>query len=267
MLAATLLTGCSFGANITPDEALTRVYSRTQLDADITDLDKVTDVRARHKEELKTEILRICGTLQDGSTPPKCVLHDVMAAQFDERESAQVLADAAATIEAEIHNVPRDSVIILARQYAELATLALKAEDLPKEAQLTTPHDVERLKAAIEHEYGNSFALEVASAKENGGNEAKLDEMVEKHRKTAEQLSKYLSEGAPAPAPGYTIDDPIDNPNGFATTLEQESVKFWLAEAVAAETDEWRIICLRAGAAAALRALMFDEQTEYLQTK
>ncbi|WJZ02966.1 DUF4439 domain-containing protein [Corynebacterium freiburgense] len=265
MLAASILSACSFGANITADEALSRVYETTAKDAQQTTHQTIADVRARHQTELETEIYRLCGTLEDGSTPPKCKLPEV-AQGDDTRESAEILHDAAATIEAEIHNAPKESMIILARQYAELATVGLKSEELPKETQIQTPHDIERLRAAIDHEYGNAYALEVASAKENGGTEAQLDEAAEKHRKTAQQLSKYLSEKAPAPAPGYVIEDPVDNPNAFSAKLEQESVSFWLSEAVAAETPEWRTLCLRASAQAALQALIFDPNTEYLHT-
>lgn len=263
-LIVALLTACSFGANVTANEPLSNVYRSAAHDAEATHLDNVTDVRKRHKADLETEIYRLCGTLQDGSTPPNCTLPTIDAAANDERDSTKVLADAMHTIEADINNVPHEAVIVLARHYAELATLALASPELPKEAELTTPHDVERLRAGIDHEYANAYALEVAAARDNAGTEAKLEETVEQHRKYAQDLSKLVQDGVPAPAPGYVIDDPIADPTGFAAALEQDSVAFWLAETSAAETDGWRLICLRAAAAAALRATMFNPNTEYL---
>ncbi|MDO5075766.1 DUF4439 domain-containing protein [Corynebacterium sp.] len=265
LLIVALLSSCSFGAHITADEALNRVYASAAYDAEHTDIDHVTDARKRHQADLEREIYRLCGTLQDGSKPPKCNLAPIDAAPDKDRDSAQVLRDAMDAIESEINNAPKESLIVLARQYAELATLALKAPELPKDPSLGTPHDVDRLRAGIEHEYANAYGLEVASARDNAGTEARLDELVEAHRKYAQDLSKIITDGAPAPAPGYTIDDPVTDPTAFAANLERDSVAFWLAETTAAETDDWRIICLRSAAAAALRATLLDPNTDYLR--
>ncbi|MBI9000698.1 ferritin-like domain-containing protein [Corynebacterium sp. CCM 9185] len=273
-----LLAGCLSACQITPspepDPALAVLSADAHIDvAELSGTDpRGAAVRERHAEALDAEIRRLCGVLEDGSTPDSCTVPvSTDAAVSVDTGSGDVLPDSAALIARKAASAPKDSVLKLARMHGELAVITGTTPEPSAtgkfvDGTVLAPDsaDLKAAERALEWQYSAIYGLGVAQAWADSGTAAVIGEAVDVHRQLANQLHELLSgvPGArsPVPAAGYEFsggDAPTDPDSALAAAvrIETDSVLMWQAAAAGAEKPGWRVWCLLAGSTATLRAV------------
>ena len=181
------------------------------------------DGRAAHAAELEAEIVRLCGTHEDGSVPASCAYTPSPVEQGD---SFLITVDA-------VDAVPAASRDLVARQAVELAAEA------PGEHTLLQA-EAEQARALLRAEFATLHGLEVARA----FHEADLiDPLIDAtgHRITLLREVLAPTGEVPVAEPGYELRAGVDPATPeFVAQLEKASADMWLTAVRDAQADGWR---------------------------
>lgn len=225
--AALSLSACSlidvFGPN--PDSDLLELANKATSDAQAQDT-PVSEVRARHADELYAEIARLCGLDEAGQVPDSCAVEETSG----EEAPSPTRLGAYLTAADEVPTESRDLVVSQAVELAAFDTTELEP------STITEPADVELLIELLEREHAAVFALEAARA--FASDPASVDAMVEQHQAAVNLLTNTLAD-APVSAAGYTFGD-VELGDEFITDVNNSLAQAWLAAATDAESIEAR---------------------------
>lgn len=260
LLTVPLLTSCTIEdvASVLgprPDTRIAELADRAANDAAALSGEQ-SELRARHAEELRAEIARLCGTHADGSVPESCAFETTIT-QFPEAdigESLTLTLDAA---------VPAESRALTIRQAVDLA--ALSPTELPKQVALDDETDLASARELLAREYATAWGLGVARAHLVAARYDALDELLDAHEARIRSLRAVLAPHGEAPVAeaGYELEglaEPQDSATAedFVASLETGLTEAWLAAAVSAVEDPWQEFAVRATAEAEAAARAYS---------
>lgn len=222
-----------------PNQALVNLahYAETKSadDSDVTDSGS-HELLAAQSAELYTEIERLCGLREDGTTPPSCA-RDKMTPSDDETLSSLTPVEAIAH---SAHDVPAESRPLLATQAADLAALAPE-QDLPELPVLEPGPAIELATQQLEWEYSQVYGLDFARAFLEGESVTAVDAQIKEMESRIDVLRAALAnaESIPVPQAAYTSEGsqlPTDpaSATAFVAQLSKSEGTFWREQLAAA---------------------------------
>lgn len=179
--------------------------------------------RAADAAELEAEIVRICGTHEDGTVPASC---DYVPTPVEEADAFEVTVAA-------VDDVPAESRDLVARQAVALA--AGEAEPVPVPL---TEAAAEQARALLRTEYAHLYGLEVAQAF-HGDVETLIDDAETRITALREVLAP--AGDVPVAEAGYAVSGELSpGDEGFVPALVAERDAAWLNAVSDADDDAWR---------------------------
>lgn len=243
LLTVPLLASCSVGdvASVLgprPNSQVAELADRAASDAAALD-GEVAQVRARHAEELATEIARLCGTHADGTVPESCTFQAEVTDLPEAGVDDSLLLSLGAT-------VPEESHALVVRQAVDLAEL--DQEELPAGIQVGDSRDIDAARELLRREYATAWGLGLARAHLSPARGAEIDELLDAHDKRILALREVLAPHGEVPVAeaGYELaggTEPADE--AFVTRLQEDLRQAWLSAAVQAHDTGWREFAVR----------------------
>lgn len=203
--------------------------------------DEAADMRSSQADALFAEIVRLCGTDDQGNVPHSCEVDRPTQAP-PATDSSQVLEEAAAATTEAADEVSSESRPIVTQQAITLnAWLPGDAPDIPT---LSQPQR-ESATDLLQWEYEQVFGLDFARAYSDPAAEGRIDKLLSLHHHRIDQLQEALSQigEVPQPEPAYssggtTLPSDADSAAAFLDTLMEQDADKWHAAAVAAAQEE-----------------------------
>lgn len=217
-LLAVTLSACTAADRIVeqfgprPHPAVLDLAHRAEADAGSGTA--TAELRAGHAEELFTEVQRLCGVDETGTTPDSCAFErGVTNTPAPTKDSGE--AALAEYLQA-IPRVPQESVDLLVSQAVDLAGVTTGEElpELPAPRESLTESDADTLRELADGEHAAIYALDIAQAYLDETGDAQAAALIVAAEERLAVLNQTLtSTGAvPLPAPGYDFagDPPVD---------------------------------------------------------
>ena len=256
-LAAGALSACSQSAPV-PDATLLDLAGRARGDAAAltTVRPDLAQIRLRQAETLEAEVGRLCGHFEDGTTPQSCVSTPTPTAAAPDATPEVLLTQAYEQVDAAVETIPSESTAIVSRIHTELAILSNAPAALADSVALSAA-DESSAKAALEWEYGATYALEMHQAFEPPELSEPLAAALAAHYQITRVVRAGLAAAGtadiPLPVAGYGVNSPYDQL--FLSKTSQSAVSAWHGYATQASEAPWRVFCVRAASALAVQSV------------
>lgn len=270
---ATCLTlgGCSLFAEPKPDPTLVTLLRSATADG-----------RTEDAAEIENEIYRLCGRLDDGTTPESC------RAPLSSQQGTTPLGDNPAQIIMDnVATVPQDSMGVIVPLFANLAAAGnavptMLPADLSSDSNSSLPEeslaqDAEGVSRALKHELAAKYGLGVAISFADQGTRERIQSLIDARQLRIEALEATLASAGtnsmsakdteateehtlPSGDAAYSLEQytqPIDQVTTmtFLKELAADDRSFWESTAANATSASWRYQALAATGSAAQTAI------------
>ena len=215
------------------------------------------DMRSAQSDQLLAEVVRLCGTLPDGSTPSSCEpTIDDADLPAGATTAAEMITQLRAATVAAADKVPDDSVDLVVTQAIDAVALAPVSLN-PPALEGMPEADTQSAQEMLRREYALEYGLGLATAWADEALLARIDALRSASDQRREALASALTRDgrAPEPQPGYDLsptDAPTDlvSANALVDKLRNEIVEAWRTTATDAQSAPWRDAAIGMAAAA-----------------
>ncbi|WP_150114316.1 hypothetical protein [Corynebacterium oculi] len=240
LAAAPLLSGCEIDEFLgpRPNAAVSELAAGARADADRLSVDN-PNLAALREEQARTfdaEVARLCGTLEDGSTPASCTNEEENTEPLEHTGLEQILLSFASLPE-ESRPLAAQQAIILAE-----ATGTTDVEAAAQRADLSSdPEAADAAREVLRREHALAYGVGVAKA--FGASNLKDLTAAINERIAALTTALEPTGDVPVAEAGYLITgvpSPTDaaSAQGFVTAAINQAADSWEAAAAAATGDE-----------------------------